>query len=511
MNKKYVYVILLLTGVFAIMAYYFKGTTMKNRLIVGFPVHWGKLVPSLQHTAYADDILGNQFEALVSSRTGGMTVAEAAKEWNISEDFKVYTFVIDNKKKFSNGKELTAEDFKRSWEEGLKLPPESANSSLQDVMYRVVGYEEFSQTGTLKGVKVLDKYTIEVRFKEPFRMALDYFVGSRLAAYIEEGGRYYGTGPFVITEQKERTLLLVKNPHYAFTKNAWDEILIKVIPTEKAESSLMNKEIDLYLFAELAEIKSCMNKKSEIGCFSGGEGRNQVLVLNPLKGHIFENEKFRMALQSLIHSELNYEILPNYHKVNLTVDPQVYLPVQAGRLQDEVASKIISEGAKYIDEFINASKANPIFLVTSESSNWVQEMLEKKGVEFQKKSGKVTIKDRVKMFYKTFEPDIMVGSFSVANGDPDGVYHVLGKDGSIASPLVYREDVTDLLEVGRKILDLAKINEHYQQVARAVLKEVPFVHLGYVKTITAYRKDRVRPDHRFKEREEGLIVFEPNQ
>ena len=48
--------------------------------------------PSLQHTIYADALMGNQFEALVSIGPAGSIKALAAKSWTVSDDKKTYTF-----------------------------------------------------------------------------------------------------------------------------------------------------------------------------------------------------------------------------------------------------------------------------------------------------------------------------------------------------------------------------------------------------------------------------------
>ena len=104
---------------------------------------------------------------------------------------------------------------------------------------------------------------------------------------------------------------------------------------------------------------------------------------------------------------------------------------------------------------------------------------------------------------------MIVSAFSVASGDPDGIYHSLGKNGSISSPIQYRKSVANLLESGRKILDLADADKHYQKVSIEALKEVPFVHLGFTKTIVAYRKDKIKIHQKHKKRDDNrLSIYE---
>ena len=45
-------------------------------------------------------------------------------------------------------------------------------------------------------------------------------------------------------------------------------------------------------------------------------------------------------------------------------------------------------------------------MITSEETNWIQDILKAEGVEFTENSGFISTQDRVKMYYKTYEPDI---------------------------------------------------------------------------------------------------------
>jgi ABC-type oligopeptide transport system substrate-binding subunit len=83
-------IIIGVSSLVAIVAALYLGTNMNKRTVlkVGFPVYWGNLIPSLQHTGYADALMSNQFEALVTSGDGGATRPLAAKSWTVSDDFK---------------------------------------------------------------------------------------------------------------------------------------------------------------------------------------------------------------------------------------------------------------------------------------------------------------------------------------------------------------------------------------------------------------------------------------
>ncbi len=475
-------------------------------LKVGFPEYWGKnMSPSLQHTIYADALMGNQFEALVSIGPSGSIKPLAAKSWTVSDDKKSYTFKIDTERKFSNGMPLTAQVFKDSWEYGLSLPPKSANSSLQDILYRVVGYEDFKASGTLKGLQVIDKETFVVEFKESFRAALTNLAGSRMAAFVKSNeGRVLGTGPYVIEEDDNRKLNLKLNPHWSGPAD-FEKVQVEVINPSEAEQSLESGRIDVYTLAEHAKFANCLDGKTNVGCFSGNESRHIAMVLNSKPTRLFEKLEHRLALQALFYELFSDTNMPKNMKLRTVLDPQIFLPLQAGRIDERAAMEFVRKGTPFIEDFVKATKKRPIKIITATNDNlikWVTTKLSEKGVNFSEESGVIPMKDLAKTYYKSFDTDISLMTLSVASGDPDGIYHVLGANGSIASPMMFKKSSSKFLEEGRTVLDLEKIDPFYQKVTEAALAEVPFVHIGYLKTLMAYRKDRVKLKKAYKQRED---------
>lgn len=482
----------------------------KNKqLVVGVPAEWGELVPSLQHTAYADAILSNQYESLVRVGSGGVVEPLAAKSWTINNDFTVFTFKIDRSKKFSNGKVLSSRDFKNSWEYALALAPKSANSSLQDVLYKVVGFDKFAIAKTISGLETPDDETLVIRFSKPFRTALVYLSGSRMAAVIKEGNSYLGTGAYSLMSQSNGSAEFVKNPYSDLSGN-FDRVIYTVVPTNDAVEALRSNKIQLYTFAEKTQIDDCSNENALIACFLGSASRHFTVVLNGKNGNVFSDRNNRKAFQSLVVSALLKTTLPAHLQQTLVIDPQLFLPLQKGQIDPTLAQKIVDEGKPFIPQLIQSTKKNPLLVKTSNTEKWLVDFIKGLGVVVSDKSGVVETKSIVDTYYKKHDVDVLAMGIGVVSGDPDGIYHALGKDGSISSPMSYRKTLADALEVGRTILDEQKIAPHYQEVSKVALQEVPFVHLGFLKTKMAYRSDLVKVKSNFKQREDDrLIIFSP--
>jgi hypothetical protein len=135
------------------------------------------------------------------------------------------------------------------------------------------------------------------------------------------------------------------------------------------------------------------------------------------------------------------------------------------------------------------------------------EALAKRGVAFTKNSGLISFQELLTMIYKTSDMDLEVGNVSIVSGDPDGLYHVQGKYGAILAPMSFRQSIGDLLESGRDIVDGKLINEHYQKISKEILKEVPYVHLGFAKDVVIYNKKAIQVVGAKERNEHKLHVY----
>ena len=184
--------------------------------------YWGEIVtidPALSRTG-PGDIVGAIFSGLVKLNTDLEVVADMAQSWEVSPDQTVFTFTLRENARFHDGRPVTAEDFKYSWERALDPATESpvARTYLGDI----VGADEMAEgrTDNLEGVKVLDPRTLEVTIKAPF----PYFLGKLTypTSYVVDRvnvqiGKDWtdtpnGTGAFKLKMwQKDELLILERN------------------------------------------------------------------------------------------------------------------------------------------------------------------------------------------------------------------------------------------------------------------------------------------------------------
>ena len=159
----------------------------------------------------------------------------AAEMPKISADGKTYTFKLKHGVKFSNGREVTADDFKYSWQRMLD-PATQGPMTGGPFWGSVHGAQDFFNGASkeISGIKVVDPYTLEVDLDTPNQSFLNIvampfgFVIPKeavAAAGNDFAHKPIGTGPFVLdTWTPGQLIVLKKNGNYFGTKPYLNEI-----------------------------------------------------------------------------------------------------------------------------------------------------------------------------------------------------------------------------------------------------------------------------------------------
>ena len=185
----------------------------------------------------------------------GPDIAEAMPD--ITNGGKTYTFKIRKGVKFSNGREVTADDFKYSWERMLN--PKTAGPMTGGPFWGGVhgAQDFFSGTATqIAGIKVVDPYTLEVDLDTPSQSFLNIvampfgFVIPKeavAAAGTDFSHKPVGTGAFVLDKWTPGQLLVVKkNANYFGTKPYLDEIDLQIgVTPEVGYLRMQNNQMDI--------------------------------------------------------------------------------------------------------------------------------------------------------------------------------------------------------------------------------------------------------------------------
>ncbi len=190
--------------------------------------------PGITSNSFASVFLVNCFEGLVNYSRNNEIIPGVAESWDISEDGKTYTFHLRKGLKWSDGSDLTSEDFKYSMMR--VLDPATTAQYVSFLTDYIEGAAELFQNGTGElGVECPDPDTLVIKLTKPAPYFLDmlgmWVYDPVQKATIEANGdkwttkpeTYICNGPFKITDMKlGESVTLEKNENY------WDADNVKM-------------------------------------------------------------------------------------------------------------------------------------------------------------------------------------------------------------------------------------------------------------------------------------------
>ena len=269
--------------------------------------------PALNSASDGGNMILHSFECLLTVDESGALAPGQAETWETSEDGLTWTFHLRDGLKWSDGSDLTANDFVYSWKR--VCDPMTAAPYAETVLGMVDGYAEAVEGNTdALNVVATDDQTLVVTLANP----CPYF-GSLAAfatlspvqqATIEANGdawavspeTYVSNGSFYVTEWVPGShIMMSKNPNY------WNADAIKL---DKIKFNLMedaNAAYSAYQTGEVLLIKDVPTE--EIPSFEGNAEFHvepiigtYYLSLNTAKAP-FDNANVRKALSLAIDRE----------------------------------------------------------------------------------------------------------------------------------------------------------------------------------------------------------------
>ncbi len=266
--------------------------------------------PALNSAVDGGNMILHAFECLLTVGEDGTLQPGCAETWEESEDGLTWTFHLRDGLKWSDGSDLTAEDFVYSWKR--VCDPKVAAPYAETVLGMVKGYKKAIE-GDLDALAVTapDAKTLKVEMDSPCT-----FFGSLAAfatlspvqkATIEANGdawavapeTYVSNGPFYMTEWEQGShITFSKNPYY------WNKDAVKLDKLTFVLIEDANAAYSAYQTGEISFIKDVPTE--EIPSLQG----NEEFHVDPIIGtyyinlncdkDIFKDAKVRKALSLAI-------------------------------------------------------------------------------------------------------------------------------------------------------------------------------------------------------------------
>ncbi len=451
------------------------------------------LDPALTTDAVSATYIVEIFSGLVTFNKDLQLVPDIAERWDVSPDGKTYTFYLRKNVKFHNGKQVTARDFKYSIERAAD--PRTQSTVADTYLGDIVGVKEMlsGQARQVRGVKVIDDYTLQIEIDAPkayFLAKLTYPTAFVVDKENVESGRNWmfrpnGTGPFKLREWRvgER-LVLERNENYYLGAPKLERAIF-ILSGGSAMTMYENNEIDI-TGVGIDDIERVLDPNSPL--------RNQLVVVNSFSvGYIgfnvtkppFDDRNVRLALSYAIDKDKITEVV-----LRKFVDPAYgilppgfpgYNPNLTGIRFDPQRAKQLLAQSKYgtnlppITLTIPGTAGNPPRTTSAILEMWRQNL----GIEVQVQQVEwATFLDDLKRYkYQAFEL-----GWIADYPDPQNFLDILFHSQSHDNTTRYSNPEVDrLLEQARVEQDPQRRIQLYQQAEQIIVQDAPWIPLTFGK------------------------------
>lgn len=274
-----------------------------------------------------------------------------AKSWKISDDGLTWTFVIDDRATFSNGKKMTAMDAKKTIERTFE------KAARAKAMFE---YDEIRADGQTLYVKTKRPVpTLPGMLGDPLFIIIDTDVKDR--DYAKEGP--ICTGPYMVKEYSKAKAVMERNPHYWDGEVPYDVVEIPTIDDPNTRAmALQSGEIDMAINIAPGDLSLFSDEKA-FNISSIASLRVVLARLNSAEGRPLHDKRVRQALLSALDRETYCKVLlkgtfvpggpaipPSMdYGFDTFKDPNSYNPERAKQLLAEAGWKD-TDGDGYVDK-----------------------------------------------------------------------------------------------------------------------------------------------------------------
>ena len=449
------------------------------------------LDPHINAAVVSAIVLHHVFESLLGYGENLEILPVAAERWEVSKDFKTYTFYLLKGKTFHNGREMTAEDVKYS---------------LERIMDPKTNSPRMSSFKSVEKIGVRDKYTVVVHLKTanaafPHILADLYPVIAIVPKEeIEKQGGVFkspvGTGPFKFVEWKpDRHVILERYDKYVGPKGPRNGIggervayvdRVKFIPIPEESVSVMallNKEIDILQYFPPTYVDRHKSEYSKKGIsLQEVTGLSWYLIYIGVTKPVVSSLKFRQACAYAIDLNMVTQAAYKGHaKANPSVVPeqsQYWTPYHKTWYKKDVnkARQLLKE-AGYKGEEVTIDTTKKYFAMYSQAVA-VQSELAAVGINV-----KLNVIDWAVLQQRGVAGDFQMSSYGMGPMPNPGLAYSYLKRTKIDQAY---PRINEILEECTRISDMKNLQRLYEELHKIQVEQVPWIHLYNYNYLQAY-------------------------
>lgn len=336
------------------------------------------LDPKFSDSLNNDAIVSQLFEGLTEYSAKGKIALNQAENIEKSQDFKKWKITLRDNLKWSDGSDITVEDYTESWTNILNSENKNPNAfKLFFIKDAKKLYDKKIKLDEFSGIKILDKNTIEVNMEYPVKnfdeiLSNVFMFPTKRGIKIEKENLITNSA-FKIKTYDDKEILLEKNEKY------WDNENTKI---KNVHILLTENEIVAYQLFDLKQIDFFGLPFYEIPYERRIDSSKKPELLN-FKTNIFEflnldtnseflkNKILRKDLERLIDSKFVSEFIL-YNNSTPIIEKDKILSEDINKLKEEVENILKSSKLeeKTITLKYNGTKLSERILA-SISKEWI--------------------------------------------------------------------------------------------------------------------------------------------
>ncbi|MEK6656218.1 MAG: ABC transporter substrate-binding protein [Nitrospirota bacterium] len=465
--------------------------TKKDELVAAFESSPTNLDPRLATDANSARVIGLIFNSLLRFDEKLNLVPDLSERWE-NPNPVTYIFHLKKAVKFHNGKELTAEDVKYTFESILN--PDFLSPHRKS-------YEK------IKTIVVIDKYSVKFILSESYApFLINMTMGVVPKDDAEKAKRDFtirpiGTGPFVFERWiADERIELKRNADYFEGRAKLSKLIFKIISDDTIRLlGLKTGEIDFIQNAIPPDLILSLSKDKNIAILTG-DGVNYSYLGFNLADPALKDIRVRKAIayavdrSSIITNLLAGLAIPAtgvLPKNNWAHEEDVikyeYNPDKAKRLLDE-AGFTDPDGSGPMERFR---------LIYKTTNNDLRKMI---GEVLQKNLKEVGIGLDIRTYeWGTFYNDIKTGNFQMYSlswigiVEPD-IYHSIFHSDMMPPKGNNRNryknaEIDMLVTEGQRVLSNRDRRKIYSKVQKIAAEELPYISLWHQKNVVAMRRN----------------------
>ncbi|MEO8032913.1 MAG: ABC transporter substrate-binding protein [Acidobacteriota bacterium] len=461
------------------------GATDKNTLVIAFDGSPTNLDPRIGTDNYSGRIWDMASSGLIKLTPSGEFAPDIAEKWETPDD-KTIVFHLNPNAKFQDGRPVTSQDFKFTFESTIDPKLTSPKKS---------GY------ASIASFETPDDHTFVVHMKEPNAGIFDNF-------------------PYMLVPKGTETAALSKTPNlagaYKVVENKADErislegfngwvggtpkipnVTVRIIPDAttrvlELRRGTVNFAMNSVPYDQVDPFKS--NPDFKVVTSHGGA--YQYLAFN-LKDPTLAKKEVRQAIAYAIdRNRIVRDLLQGYGSVTDTMFPQghwaraenlpsyPYDPARARQMLDAAGLRSVGGKPRFTINFRTSTDAE-----ANQQAEMMQQMLREVGIDMKIQSSE----------FSTFMDDVKNGRFQMFSlrragvSDPDFYYTIfhsksLAPNGQNRGYYV-NPRVDQLIEQGRSTFDRAKRKAAYDEVQKILAEDLPYISLYHRDNVAIMRSN----------------------